>query len=339
MDPYLNVSTPTEPSPVVASPQDNLTLSSYHSAMEEINQLGDSNPRSFSPDYEPDPRATIRSVRSQQQVGKDKNPVPEIRRPRTPTRDVSKPPLASERTGSFLHDDSDSEVSPKWTQKKDEQQSADFGRATTLDVTGRASLAPIQTHLSIPSPSSNLTIKDKKLNRMTQDSMSTDATDRPGSLQLPIEGAKTEPNLKAQASVASLPSVTVEDSDSKSQLASSAHLLDEPTFVIGEPTEDEKAKAQQIFDGIESFIPKEKAASWMGEEGPIRQRTLRAFMDLFDFSNRNVATSLRDVCNRLVLRAETQQVDRILVTFSQRWVDCNPNHGFKSIGKFCLSMH
>jgi Sec7-like guanine-nucleotide exchange factor len=56
-------------------------------------------------------------------------------------------------------------------------------------------------------------------------------------------------------------------------------------------------------------------------------------MDLYDFENQSVLTALRQVCTRLVFRAETQQVDRILVAFSSRWCDCNPNHGFKTTGK------
>lgn len=52
-------------------------------------------------------------------------------------------------------------------------------------------------------------------------------------------------------------------------------------------------------------------------------------MDLYDFKDKSIVASLRLVCNRLVLRAETQQVDRILVAFAKRWCDCNPNHGFK----------
>lgn len=110
--------------------------------------------------------------------------------------------------------------------------------------------------------------------------------------------------------------------------------LDEPEFVIGEPTEDDHQKAQQIYDGVEDFIPKEKAASWMGEEGPIRQRTLKAYIDLYDFTDLSILSALRKVCGRLILRGETQQVDRILVAFSKRWCDCNPNHGFKATGKF-----
>jgi hypothetical protein len=109
--------------------------------------------------------------------------------------------------------------------------------------------------------------------------------------------------------------------------------LDEPNFVIGEPTEDDRQKAQKIFDGNEDFISKEKAAAWMGEEGPVRQRTLQAYMELYDFKRQSIVTALRQVCGRLVFRAETQQVDRILVAFSKRWCDCNPNHGFKATGK------
>jgi Sec7-like guanine-nucleotide exchange factor len=110
--------------------------------------------------------------------------------------------------------------------------------------------------------------------------------------------------------------------------------LDEPEVTVGEPTEDERQKAQQIFDGNEDFIQKDRAAAWIGEEGLVRQRTLRAYMDLYVFNEKSVLTSLREICGRLVLRAETQQVDRILVTFSKHWCDCNPNHGFKALGMF-----
>lgn len=333
MDPYLNTAQ-TAMSPSIPSPQDNHTLSSYHSAVEEINQTGDGQPRSFSPDYEPDPRATIRSVRSEQKIRKDKSPASEIRRPGTPTRDVSKPPRDYERTSSFLHDNSDSDGSPQWIRNK-ASQSAMHDRSRSSDGNSRMTLAPIQTDLPLSSPLSNSTIRDKKLDRLTQDSMSTDTTERPSSLQLPIEGARTDPTLKTRLSAASIPDLKIEDSDSKTPTPKPEHPLDEPdSFVVGDPTEDDRAKAQKIFDGNEDFIPKDKAASWMGEEGPVRQRTLRAYMDLYDFTNKNIVTCLRDVCNRLVLRAETQQVDRILVTFSQRWVNCNPNHGFKSTGKF-----
>lgn len=290
--------------------------------------------RGFSPDYEPDPKATIRSVSSEPRLHIDNR-----RRPSTPTNETSKFPYAYERAGSFLHDDSDSEDSPPRVTLSASQPTMGDSHSRPLSPSGTARttlLAPIQTDLPLSSPTSQTTIRDKKLDRLTQDSMSSGMTDRPSSLTLPIEGVRTDTGLKSRASAASIPSLQIEESEPNSKVTTpkAEHPLDEPEFVVGDPTEDDRAKAQKMFDGNQDFIPKEKAASWMGEEGPIRQRTLRAYMDLYDFANKSVVTSLRDVCNRLILRAETQQVDRVLVAFSRRWCDCNPNHGFKSTGTF-----
>jgi hypothetical protein len=99
------------------------------------------------------------------------------------------------------------------------------------------------------------------------------------------------------------------------------------------PVEVDREKAKKIYDCNEDFIQKEKAAAWMGEEGPARSRTLVAYMELYDFSNLNILAALRNMCNRLVLKAESQQVDRILDAFAKRWCQCNSNHGFKATGK------
>lgn len=97
-----------------------------------------------------------------------------------------------------------------------------------------------------------------------------------------------------------------------------------------EPTEEDLIRAQKLYDGIEDFIPKEKATAWMGDEGVVRARTLKAYMSLYDFTNLNILASMRVVCGRLVLKGESQQVDRILDAFSKRWCRSNPNHGFKT---------
>jgi hypothetical protein len=102
------------------------------------------------------------------------------------------------------------------------------------------------------------------------------------------------------------------------------------------PAEGDRERAKKVYDGNEDFIQREKAAAWMGEEGPARSKTLIAYMELYDFSNLNILAALRIMCGRLVLKAESQQVDRILVAFSRRWCQCNPNHGFKGVGKFVI---
>lgn len=200
------------------------------------------------------------------------------------------------------------------------------------------------------SPTANHRLASKKGGRSVED----DSGSRSSKLSLPIEGAAASPksvalstNSGAAASVASalssgsvhMPIVTVENGDSKDGDKDPSTTIDEPEFVIGKPTEDDQQKALNIYEGSEDFIQKEKAAAWMGEEGPVRQRTLQAYMDLYDFRNQSIVNALREVCSRLVLRAETQQVDRILVSFSKRWCACNRSHGFKSMGMFFINSY
>lgn len=332
MDPYLTHSGSSSGLATPRQPPDD--LSPVHRSEADGSRPSDRNVRSFSPDYEPDPMATIRSVPSESRSREPSTSAIDTQRRTTPSGDPPRPLYGYERTGSFLHDNSESEESPPRVRKTDPQSAID-GRPRSPNDVGRASLAPIQTNHPMPSPSSSTSMRDKKMDRLTQDSLSTIKSERHTSLQLPIEGALTDPKLNTRASAASIPSLMVEDSEPNSKVTTPKpdNPLDEPYFVVGDPTEDDRSKAQKIFDGNEEFILKDKAASWMGEEGLIRQRVLQAYMDLYDFKNKNIVTSLRDVCNRLVLRAETQQVDRILVAFSRRWCNCNPNHGFKSTGK------
>ncbi|OLL26049.1 PH and SEC7 domain-containing protein [Neolecta irregularis DAH-3] len=87
--------------------------------------------------------------------------------------------------------------------------------------------------------------------------------------------------------------------------------------------------ARDIYDGKEGFVSREIAASWLGDEGSQHTRARIAYLSLFDFNNLDILTSLRNFCSRLYIKGETQQVDRLLETFSRRWCECNPKHGFK----------
>lgn len=106
---------------------------------------------------------------------------------------------------------------------------------------------------------------------------------------------------------------------------------------VENPTVGDRERARKIYDGNEDFIPKSKAAAWLGEVGAVRQQILHIYLELYDFANLNILAALRVLCGRLTLKAETQQVDRILVAFSRRWCECNPNHGFKAVGACFLA--
>jgi hypothetical protein len=264
--------------------------------------------REFSPDYEPSPNARIRKVHSNLEQDHDDLVS-------TPSKS---PPVKGAKGSSFLDLDGGSD--------NDDDHSLvirDVAKVTSEETES----------VTTPLP--------KKKSSLIKLSSNEDSA-HPSNLTLPLASAQGSragsprppsrtPELRVQTSVETTPKRNAQAE------TTGAKGLDEPDFVVGDPTEDDKFKAQKIYDGNEDFIQKEKAAAWMGEAGPVRQRTLRAYMELYDFANQSVIYSLRQVCNRLVLRGETQQVDRILDSFSKRWCECNPNHGFKATGKFWQS--
>lgn len=116
-----------------------------------------------------------------------------------------------------------------------------------------------------------------------------------------------------------------------------------PTPLINdcEPTADDRELASRIYHGDESLVDKAKAAAWLGDEGPERARVRRAFMDSFEWQNMNILAALRDFCAQILLKGETQQVDRLLDALSSRWCACNPSHGFKAtdvVHTICYSL-
>lgn len=85
------------------------------------------------------------------------------------------------------------------------------------------------------------------------------------------------------------------------------------------PSDIEQEQAKQVYDGDETLVTKSMAAAWLGEPFPERVRIRQAYMELFDWQNLNILAALRDLCGRLYLKGEAQQVDRILDAFSTRW--------------------
>lgn len=154
-------------------------------------------------------------------------------------------------------------------------------------------------------------------------------------LNLPVEGAQISP-VSDYHSASSTLNIPKTKEPGENEAFSDAHGIDKPRLGIDdtEATEDDRILAKRVYDGDESLVVKGKAAAWLGEAEPDRVRVRRAYMELFDWQNLNILASLRDFCGRLVLKGETQQVDRILDAFSWRWCVCNPNHGFKATGTY-----
>ncbi|KAJ4483460.1 hypothetical protein J3R30DRAFT_1783685 [Lentinula aciculospora] len=102
----------------------------------------------------------------------------------------------------------------------------------------------------------------------------------------------------------------------------------------GEDTPDMEVRAQELasrcWNEDEEFLGKDKIAEWLGGIGRINKAALQHYISNFDFSGLRLDMAFRRLCAKLYLKAETQQVDRILEEFSRRYWECNPNTLFGS---------
>lgn len=161
-------------------------------------------------------------------------------------------------------------------------------------------------------------------------------------LKLPLEGPRTSerpspisdhlvsPTSDGDvfASATSLPIVQVESREMQEDWvhvdAAKAILVNDTDL-----TPADRERARKIFDGEEDFVTKAEAAAWLGQNTAKASRTRRAYMELYDWAGYNILAAFRELCGRLVVKAESQQLDRVIDAFSERWCTCNPSHGFK----------
>ncbi len=79
-----------------------------------------------------------------------------------------------------------------------------------------------------------------------------------------------------------------------------------------------------------AFLKRDKIAEWLGGLGLVKPRARGYYFANFDFGGLRLDVAFRKLCDKLFLRAETQQIDRILAAFSQRYYECNPESVFGS---------
>lgn len=71
----------------------------------------------------------------------------------------------------------------------------------------------------------------------------------------------------------------------------------------------------------------------------LNMQALTHYMNFFDFTNLRLDIAFRTLCAKLYLKAETQQLDRILVEFSRRYWENNPNTIYGSAGALYYLMY
>jgi hypothetical protein len=167
-----------------------------------------------------------------------------------------------------------------------------------------------------------------------------------GLLSLPLESARASQQSLGKTSSSEAPLTTPSSVDDDFHSATSLPVVqleggeseDMPAIVEPRasheetPRDADRERALRIFSGDDPVVVKNQAAAILGDNTTESTRIRKAYMGLFDWTGFNILAAMRDLCGKLILKAETQQVDRILMTLSERWCECNPNHGFKATG-------
>ena len=146
-----------------------------------------------------------------------------------------------------------------------------------------------------------------------------------------LTSAKVSPSAES-TTASSGPSPKMEHLGENEKPYGRTRLL--PMDGVCQITQEDREQAKKLYESEEDLIDNQTVAAWLGEPEPARASVRKAYLELFDWNNVSILTAMRELCNKLVLKAETQQVDRILDAVSCRWCECNPNHGFKATGEF-----
>ncbi|KAJ5397219.1 hypothetical protein N7509_005332 [Penicillium cosmopolitanum] len=216
------------------------------------------------------------------------------------------------------------------------------GRGTS-DNTPKAS--DVESNASADSP-----LQEKSTNSASPAMLSPVAEAFPRNLKVSTKSDVSQDNLAGPKKLTLLPSdnnvpespaasevshyqtasnTPVIESEEPKAIADEEDKMDGPGEAVEDgPSASDREQAQKLFDSQDEVVGNDPAAAWLGD--PDRATIREAYMRLFNWSNMNILAALRSLCQRLVLKGETQQVDRVLDAFSTRWCDCNPSHGFKA---------
>jgi hypothetical protein len=238
-----------------------------------------------------------------------------------------------ENGGTFLAGKSPTEVSSKLDGQRDGRPKTSPAPRGTVDHSSFA----LGIDDKLPSKASkNLS---RQLETPGASFLHTSATSSRGSLR---EDSSVDPNMSASelsqyhtasnTPLTETPVITTKPFHDKVD-GSPATLGDAAGDITDDPVTDaDRELAQKLFENQEGITGNEPAASWLGSVD--RATVRKAYMGLFNWTNMDILAALRSLCTKIALKGETQQVDRILDALSTRWCECNPDHGFKAVGKF-----
>ncbi|KAI8646634.1 hypothetical protein BD408DRAFT_428631 [Parasitella parasitica] len=118
------------------------------------------------------------------------------------------------------------------------------------------------------------------------------------------------------ASPSSIEIAASKEGDSLSMSSSSVFETDNSAAEYAQRIWDEDTTVYSNLDYV---------VEWIGNGKPCSNAILKAYMEHFDFKALKLEQAFRNLCTKLHLKGETQQIDRILSEFAGRYFECNPN--------------
>ncbi|KAF9929150.1 hypothetical protein FBU30_001827 [Linnemannia zychae] len=111
-----------------------------------------------------------------------------------------------------------------------------------------------------------------------------------------------------------------------------SHVSESPTPTSPREATDDLAykTSKRCFSEDESFLRREEISCYLGSNKPFNRRVVTHYMNHFDFGGKRLDGAFRQLCQKLMLKGETQEVDRVLEAFAQRFIDTNPQSIFGS---------
>ncbi|CAG12517.1 unnamed protein product, partial [Tetraodon nigroviridis] len=97
------------------------------------------------------------------------------------------------------------------------------------------------------------------------------------------------------------------------------------SYLVENKLLDERAPAIAEFLYKEEGLNKTAIGEFLGEREELHLQTLKAFVDLHEFSDLNLVQALRQFLWSFRLPGEAQKIDRMMEAFATRYCDCNAN--------------
>ncbi|SNX81885.1 uncharacterized protein MEPE_00590 [Melanopsichium pennsylvanicum] len=156
---------------------------------------------------------------------------------------------------------------------------------------------------------------------------------RNGSISRDYSGSSA--SVKAGLGLLSTPSIRRSPSvSSPTSARTSFDAISRPAHDEGTALLSVAPSAQELatkcWEEDPEFLKQDKIAEWLGGLGLINRAARGFYFSNFDFSGLRLDIAFRKLCDKLFLRAETQQIDRVLAAFSQRYYECNTDSVFGS---------